>query len=97
MRNRDKDREQHSDAEAMEEGESTAAKEACNAHQVSRDLTHERAAAIDKLVVEAIAWESAQLTVTFTAILNQSSAANMPTSLKVTSGAARIKAMPPFD
>ena len=34
---------------------------------------------------------------TFTAILNQNSAANMPTSLKVNSRAAEIKAMSPFD
>ena len=81
----------------MREGESTTAKEACNAHQASRDLSHERAAAIDKMVAEAIARESAQLTATFTAILNQNSAANMPTSLKVTSRAAGIKTMPPFD
>ena len=55
MGNRDKDKEQHSDAEAMGEGgESAAAKEACNAHQASRDLSCERAAAIDKLVVEAV-------------------------------------------
>ena len=93
----DKDKEQHSDAEAKGEGESATTKEAHNACQASRDLSHERAAAIDKLVAEAIARESDQLTVTFTAILNQNSAANMPTSLKVTSGAAGIKAMPPFD
>ena len=47
--------------------------------------------------MEAIARESAWLTVTFTAILNQNSAANVPTSLKVTSRAAGIKAMAPFD
>ena len=51
----------------------------------------------DKLVAEAVARESAQLTMTFTAILNKNSAANMPTSLKVTSRTAGIKAMPPFD
>ena len=91
-----KDKE-HNDAEAMgEAGESATAREACNAYQASRDLSHERAAATDKLVVEAIARESAQLTVMFTAILNQNKAANMPTSLKVTSGAAGIKAMPPL-
>ena len=41
--------------------------------------------------------KTAQITATFTAILNQNNAANMPTSLKVTSGAAGIKAMAPFD
>ena len=91
-----KDKE-HSDAEAMDEaGESATAKEACNACQASRDLSCERAAAIDKLVVEPITRQTAWITVTFTAILNQNNAANMPTSLKVTSGAAEIKAMPPL-
>ena len=98
MGNKDKgkDREQHSNAEAMGEGgESATTRDACSACQANKDLSHERAATIDKLVLEAIARESAQFTVTFAAILNQNNAANMPTSLKVTSGAAGIKAMPP--
>ena len=78
-----------------EGGESAATKEAHNACQASRDLSHERVAAIDKLVVEAIAWESAQLTAAFMANLNQNNTANMLTSLKVTSEAAGIKAMAP--
>ena len=89
-----KDKE-HSDAESTgKAGESVTAREAHNACQASRDLSHERAAAIDKLVVEAITWESAWLTVMFAAILNQNNAANLSTSLKVTSRAAGIKAMP---
>ena len=92
MENRDKDKE-HSNAGTMAEG----AESASDACQATQDLSHERAAAIDKLIAEAIAWESAQLTVTFTAILNQNSAANMLTSLTITSGAAGIKAMSPFD
>ena len=92
---------EHSDAEATgEAGDSASAREACNACQANRDLSresHQRAATIDKLVAVAVTRESARLTVTFTAILNQNNAANMPTSLKVTSGAAGIKAMPPFD
>ena len=55
MGNKDKDKEQHSEAEAMGEGESTDAKEVHDACQPSRDLNHERAAAIDKLVAETIA------------------------------------------
>ena len=87
-----------SDADATgEAGESATARGACNAHQATQDISHERAAAIDKLVVETIIRESAQLTAMFTAIQNQNNAANMPTSLKVTSGATGIKAMPPFD
>ena len=95
-----KDKE-HSDAEATgEAGESAATREAHNAHQAIQDLSHEsceRAAAIDKLVVEAITRESAWLTAMCTAILNQNNAANMQTSLKVTSRAAGIKAIPPSD
>ena len=92
MENRDKDKE-HSNAGTMGKG----AESAHNALQATQDLSHERTAAIDKLVAEAIKRESAQITVTFTAILKENSAANMPTSLKVTSRAAGIKAMPPFD
>ena len=47
-----------------------------------------------QLVVEAISRESAQLTATFTTILNQNNTANMPTSLKVTSGAAGSRLCP---
>ena len=91
-----KDKE-HSDAEAMgKAGESATTREACNAHQASKDLSYERATAIDKLVVEAIARETDWITAMFTTSLNQNNAANMPTSLKVTSGAAGIKAMPPL-
>ena len=53
--------------------------------------------AMKGLPPEAIARESAWLTAIFTAILNWNNAANMPNSLKVTSGAAGIKAMPPLD
>ena len=89
---RDKDKE-NSNAGTTGKG----AESAHEAHQAAQDLSRKRAAAIDKLVAEAIARESAQLTATFTAILKQNSTANMPTSLKVSSGAAGIKAMPPFD
>ena len=68
----------------------------CDSCQASWDQSHERATAKDKMVAEAIARESAWLTVTFTAILRENNAANMPTSLKVTSRAAGIKAMPPL-
>ena len=92
MGNRDKDKE-HSDAGTMGEGVESA----CDAHQANWDISSERATAIEKLVVEAITRKSAQITAMFTAILKENSAANMPTSLKVTSGAAGIMAMSPFD
>ena len=81
----------------VKEGISATVREACNACQANRDLSHERAAATDKLVAETITRESAWLTATFTAILNQNNAANMPTSLGVTYRAAGVKAIPPFD
>ena len=88
-----KDKEQNSDGAT---GTSNA-DAAHDAHQASWDQSHERAMAIDKVIVEAVARESVWLTAMFTAILKENNTANMPTSLKVTSGAAGIKAMPPFD
>ena len=70
-KDKDKDKEQHSDTEAVSEaGESATTREAHNTCQANRDLSRERQTAIDKLVAEAITRESAQLTATFTAILN---------------------------
>ena len=91
MRN-PKDKEQNSDGTMGNSADTTR-----DAHQASQDQSHEKAMAIDKLIVEAVAMESAWLTVMFTAILKESYAVNMPTSLKVTSGATGIKAMPLFD
>ena len=91
MGNKDKDTE-HSDAEAMGE----RADAACDACQASGDLSHERATALDKMVTDAVARETAWLTMTFMAILNERVTVNMSTSLKVISGDAGIKAMPLF-
>ena len=87
-----KDKRQNSDGTM--ENSADATRDAC---QASKDQSHERAMAIDKLVVEAVAREPAQLTATFTAILKENNTVNMPTNLNVTSGAAGIKTMPPFD
>ena len=87
-----KGKEQNSDG-AM----GNSANATCDAHQANWDQSCEKAMAIDKLVVEAGAQESSQLTAMFTAILKDSNAVNMPTSLKVTSGATGIKAMFPFN
>ena len=96
MGNKDKDSPQ--DAEATGEGvESTTTKEAHNAHQASRDLSWERDTALQKQIVEAIARETAKITAHFTAILNERNMVSLPTSLKVTSGAAGFKVMDPFD
>ena len=95
MEIRDKDKEHSNTGTTGTMGE--GAESACDVHWAARDQSHERAATIDRLIAEAIARETAQITATITAILNQNSTANMPTSLKVTSGAAGIKAMSPFD
>ena len=71
-----------------------AAHYGCQANQY---LSCERAAALDRMVTEAIARETAQITVTFTAILNEIATVNLPETLKVTSKAADLKAMTPFD
>ena len=63
MGNKDKEKE-HSDAGAM----GTNADAAGNARQASWDLSHERAATLDKLVKEAIARETVQLTVMRTSL-----------------------------
>ena len=92
MGNKDKDKE-HSNSGAMGEG-AESAHDAC---QASQDLSRERVTTLDKMVMDAVDRETAQLTVTFMAILNDRAAVNMPTSLKVTSGAAGIRVISPFD
>ena len=47
--------------------------------------------------MEAIAREMAKAHMDYQALLNEKSVAAMPTSLKVTSGAAGFKVMDPFD
>ena len=91
-----KDKE-HSESEAPGDGESAATREARNAHQVNRDLSHEREATHNRQIVEAIARETAKVTAHFEAILNEKSALSLAGSLIVTSGAAGFKVMDPFD
>ena len=97
MGNKDKNQEQHREAEAMREGESTTAKEARNACQASRDLSHEREAALNRQIVEAVARETAKVTAHFQAILSERTALSLAGSLKVTSRAPGFKVMDPFD
>ena len=69
----------------------------CDAKQAAWNLSWERATAVEKLVADAVTRRTAKLMVTFTAILNERVTTSMPNSLKVTSGATGISAMPPFD
>ena len=70
------------------------------AHHTNRDLSRERQAqdaVLAKQVVEAIAREMAKAHTHYQALLNERSAAVIPTSLKVTSGASGFKVMDSFD
>ena len=92
MGNKDKDKE-HSNSRIMGEGaESTH--DAC---QAARDLNHKGDATLTRQIVEAIAREMAKAHAHYQALLNETSVAAMPTSLKATSRAAGFKAMDPFD
>ena len=71
-----------------------------DAHHTNRDLSQEREAwdaTLAKTITEAVAREMAKAHAYYQALLNEKSAAAMPTSLKVTSGASGFKVMDPFD
>ena len=71
-----------------------------DAHQSNRDLSWDweaRDAALAKTIVEAVTREMAKAHVQNQALLNNRSAAVIPTGLKVTSGANGFKVMDPFD
>ena len=81
MENKDKDKE-HNDTEATGDGESATTKEACNAHQASRDLSHERETILSRQIAEAIARETAKATAHFQAILNERTTLSLAIALK---------------
>ena len=71
-----------------------------DAHQTNRDLSQEREArnaTLAKTIAEAVAREMAMAHSQYQALLNDRSAAVIPTSLKVTSGANGFKVMDPSD
>ena len=68
--------------------------------QAAQDLSRERKArdtTLAKQVAEAVTREMVKAHVHYQALLNERSAAAIPTSLKVTSGASDFKVMDPFD
>ena len=70
-----------------------------DAHHANRDLSQEREArdtTLAKTITKAVAREMAKAHAHYQALLNEKSAAAMPTNLKVTSGAS-FKVMDPFD
>ena len=80
----------------MGDCDSATTREARNACQANRDLSHEKEATLNRQI-EAIARETAKVTVHFQAILNDRTALSLAGSLKVTSRAADFKVMDPFD
>ena len=76
MGNKDKDK---------GEGGSTATKEARNACQASRDLSHERDVAISRQIAEAVTRETAKVTTQFQALLNEKNMLSLAGSLEITS------------
>ena len=93
--NKDKNKEQDGEAASTEIITSP-----WDAHHTNRDLSWEREArvtALAKQVVEAVTREMAKAHMHYQALLNERSAAAMPTSLKVTSGTNGFKVMDPFD
>ena len=93
--NKDKNKEQDGEAASIESITSS-----WNTHHANRDLSQEREArdvALAMQVAEAVTREMTKAHMHYQALLNERSAAAMPTSLKVTSGANGFKVMDPFD
>ena len=99
MENKDKDKDkEHSEAGATGEGgESTTAREAHDACQASKELSHEREATLSRQIAEAVTRETAKVTAHFQAILNERMTLSLAGSLKINSGAASFQVMTPFD
>ena len=68
-----------------------------DAHQLARDHCQEKQAAIDEAVAVAISKTTVEMMAKFTALLNERIATSMPVTLKTSSGATEISAIPPFD
>ena len=89
MGHKDKDK-------SEEEATGEVAGSAHDARQATQDLSRERAAAVEKMFVDAVARWTAELTATLMAILNERVTLSMLTALKVTSGAAGISVRLPL-
>ena len=94
--NKDKSNDQ-GDTEGASADSITSPWDACHAN---RDISQEREArdaALAKQVVEAVARKMAKAHTHYQALLNERSAAVIPTSLKVISEASGFKVIDPFD
>ena len=96
-KDKNKDRE-HQDGETA--ASSKTINSPWNACQPNRDLSRDweaRDAALAKTIAEAVAREMTKTHAQYQALLHDRSTAEIPTSLKVTSGANGFKVMDPFD
>ena len=96
-KDKNKDKE-HQDGETATSGETITSP--WDTHQSNRDLSQDREArdtALAKTITKAVAREMVKAHAQYQALLNDRSAAAIPTSLKVTSGANGFKVMDPFD
>ena len=99
---KDKNKDKEQDGETAASAESITSPR--DAHQTNRDLSQQReardaarGATLAKTIAEAVAREMTKAHVQYQALLNDRSAAVIPTSLKVTSGENGFKVMDPFD
>ena len=96
-KDKNKDKE-HQDGETAPSSKTiTSPRDIC---QSNRDLSQDseaRNATLAKTITEAVTREMAKAHAQYQALLNDRSAAAIPTSLKVTSGANGFKVMDPFD
>ena len=96
-KDKNKDRE-HQDRETAASSETVTSP--WDARQSNRDLSQDQKArdtTLAKTITEAVTKEMAKAHAHYQALLNDRSAAVIPTSLKVTSGANGFKVMDPFD
>ena len=96
-KDKNKDRE-HQDGETAASSETVTIP--WDGHQSNRDLSQDRDArdaTLAKTITEAVEREMAKAHAQYQALLNDRSAAVIPTSLKVTSGTNGFKVMDPFD
>ena len=98
MTGKDKSKDKEQDGETTASSKTiTSPQDAC---QSNRDLSQDqeaRDAALAKTIAEAVTRKMAKTHAQYQALLNDRSAAAIPTSLKVTSGANGFKVMDPFD
>ena len=96
-KHKNKDKE-HQDGETATSSKTITSPQ--DAHQSNRDLSWDweaRDATLAKTIAKAVARQMAKAHAQYQALLNDRSAAVIPTSLKVTSGANGFKVMDPFD